>query len=72
MHQLVSTVERAAARPGLDGLDAVAACFPAGSMTGAPKLRATEILDALEQRARGLYAGCVRLPRAATGASTWR
>jgi para-aminobenzoate synthetase component I len=56
VHQLVSSIE-GRLRPGLDGIDAIAACLPAGSMTGAPKQRATEILDALEGRARGLYAG---------------
>jgi anthranilate synthase component 1 len=56
VHQLVSSIE-GRLRPGLDGIDAIAACLPAGSMTGAPKQRATEILDALERRARGLYAG---------------
>jgi para-aminobenzoate synthetase component 1 len=56
VHQLVSTV-RGALRPGLSGVDAVAACFPAGSMTGAPKLSATRILDRLERRPRGIYAG---------------
>jgi anthranilate synthase component 1 len=56
VHQLVSSIE-GRLREGLDGIDAIAACLPAGSMTGAPKQRATEILDALEQRARGLYAG---------------
>ncbi len=56
VHQLVSTIE-GALLPGLGAVDAVAACLPAGSMTGAPKLRAIELLDALEQRPRGPYAG---------------
>ena len=56
MHQLVSTIE-GELLPGLGAVDAVAACLPAGSMTGAPKLRAIELLDVLEQRPRGPYAG---------------
>jgi len=56
VHQLVSIV-RGQLREGLSGVDAVAACFPAGSMTGAPKRNATLILDALEQRPRGIYSG---------------
>jgi len=57
VHQLVSTVS-AVLKPGLGVFDAVAACFPAGSMTGAPKLRAIEILQGLETSPRGIYSGC--------------
>ena len=46
-------------RPGLDGLDAVAALFPGGSITGAPKLSAMEIINALEPVSRGIYTGSV-------------
>ena len=60
VHQLVSTV-RGILAPGLRGMDAVRACFPAGSMTGAPKRSATLLLDALERRPRGIYAGAFGL-----------
>ena len=56
VHQLVSTV-RGQLEDGLVGMDAVVACFPAGSMTGVPKSSATRILDALEGHPRGIYAG---------------
>jgi para-aminobenzoate synthetase component I len=56
VHQLVSTV-RGQLEDGLDPMDAVVACFPAGSMTGTPKSSATRILDSLEGAARGIYSG---------------
>lgn len=57
MH-LVSEV-RGTLRPGCDALAAFAASFPAGTVTGAPKVRAMQILDSLEPRRRGPYAGAV-------------
>jgi anthranilate synthase component 1 len=42
-----------------DALDALAAGFPAGTVSGAPKVRAMQIIDELEKEKRGLYAGCV-------------
>lgn len=56
VHQLVSTIE-GRMRQGLDAVDAIAACFPAGSMTGTPKRRAVELLDGFEGADRGAYAG---------------
>lgn len=56
VHQLVSTV-RGKLRAEVGAVDAVAACFPAGSMTGAPKRSATRILERLEARPRGIYSG---------------
>ncbi len=43
----------------MDGVDALAAGFPAGTVSGAPKIRAMEIIDELEVEARGPYAGCI-------------
>jgi anthranilate synthase component 1 len=45
--------------PEKDALDALAACFPAGTLTGAPKIRAMEIIDELEPESRGAYGGVV-------------
>ncbi len=57
MH-IVSNVEGKIA-PGHDALDALVAGFPAGTVSGAPKVRAMEIIDELEKDKRGVYAGCV-------------
>jgi anthranilate synthase component 1 len=57
MH-IVSNVE-GKLDPRHDALDALAAGFPAGTVSGAPKVRAMQIIDELEKEKRGLYAGCV-------------
>jgi len=57
MH-LVSNVE-GRIRPELDAVDALIAGFPAGTLSGAPKIRAMEIIDELEKEKRGIYAGAV-------------
>jgi anthranilate synthase component 1 len=46
-------------RPELDALDAFAACFPAGTLSGAPKVRAMQIIEELEPVRRGIYGGSV-------------
>jgi anthranilate synthase component 1 len=58
VQHLVSEV-RGRLLPGCDALDAFKACFPAGTVTGAPKVRAMEIIDELEPERRGPYAGAV-------------
>lgn len=56
VHHLVSAVT-GTLRPGLDAVDLVQACFPPGSITGAPKVRAMEIIAELESAPRGPYCG---------------
>jgi anthranilate synthase component 1 len=57
--QHLETVLRSRLRDGLDRFDALASCFPAGTVTGAPKIRAMEIIRELEPDRRGIYAGSV-------------
>ncbi|MGQ9815225.1 MAG: chorismate-binding protein, partial [Candidatus Roseilinea sp.] len=57
MH-IVSTV-RGRARKGLDAFDVLRATFPAGTLSGAPKVRAMQIIEALEGERRALYGGTV-------------
>lgn len=58
VHQMTSAVT-GWLRPGLDAVDALIALFPCGSITGAPKIRAMEIIHAVEQSARGPYTGAI-------------
>jgi para-aminobenzoate synthetase component 1 len=58
VQHLVSTVE-GRLRTGVTHFEAFAKCFPGGSITGAPKIRAMEIIDELEPVTRGPYTGCV-------------
>ncbi len=58
VHHLVSTV-RATLAPGLHATDVLRACFPGGSITGAPKIRAMEIIEALEPQRRNAWCGSI-------------
>ncbi len=57
--QHLVTSLRSRLRDDLDRFDALASCFPAGTVTGAPKIRAMQIIDELEPVKRGIYAGAV-------------
>lgn len=58
LHHLISTVEGELA-PGLDFTDALSCCFPMGSMTGAPKISALELIERYERSRRGLFSGSI-------------
>ena len=58
VHQLVSSVT-GKLRPEHDAIDLLTACFPGGSVTGAPKIRAMEIIDEIEPVQRGVYCGAI-------------
>lgn len=58
VHQMVTTVH-ARLQPGADARDLVRAIFPCGSITGAPKIRAMELIDEIERDARGGYCGAI-------------
>ena len=58
VHHLVSTVQGELAE-GLDALDVLQGCFPGGSITGAPKQRAMQIIEQLEPNRRGVYCGAI-------------
>ena len=58
IHHLVATV-RGTLRRNADRIDLLKSCFPGGSITGAPKIRAMELIDELEPTARGVYTGAI-------------
>ncbi len=55
LHSIIHSVPQDHQHP----IDLVRACFPGGSITGCPKLRSMEVIDAIEQRARGIYTGAI-------------
>jgi anthranilate synthase component I len=55
----ISSTVQGKLRHDCDALDALIAGFPAGTLSGAPKVRAMEIIEELEPSRRGLYAGCI-------------
>lgn len=58
VHHLVSTIT-ASLKPGLTACDLLRACFPGGSITGAPKVRSMEIIEALEPQRRNAWCGSI-------------
>ena len=57
--QHITSLVNGTLRDGKDRFDALASCFPAGTVSGAPKIRAMQIISELEPHPRGLYAGAV-------------
>ena len=55
----IASVVSSEIKDGCDALDAIDALIPAGTLSGAPKMRASQIIGELEQRKRGIYGGCV-------------
>ena len=60
VHQMISTVESQVS-PEMNSMDVIKDCFPMGSMTGAPKIRAMQLIEKLETFKRGIYSGAVGL-----------
>jgi para-aminobenzoate synthetase component 1 len=58
VHQMISTIA-GELKPGIEVADVMGACYPMGSMTGAPKKRVAELIDAYEVSARGIFSGTV-------------
>lgn len=58
VHQMISTVS-GELNPGVDLPDIISACFPMGSMTGAPKKRVLELIEQYERRSRGIFSGAL-------------